>query len=88
MFDAFVHPFVDLFAFSIGFYIIWGVATGVRYSVDYIRARRASVLLSQIWKWCTIVVKSSALLSIWVSNNFKAKLPSHLCYSFYILFIH
>ncbi|OAY70678.1 putative E3 ubiquitin ligase SUD1 [Ananas comosus] len=56
----------DLFAFSIGFYIIWGVATGVRYSVDYIRARRASVLLSQIWKWCTIVVKSSALLSIWI----------------------
>ncbi|KAJ6803999.1 putative E3 ubiquitin ligase SUD1 [Iris pallida] len=56
----------DLFAFSIGCYIIWAVLAGARYSMDYIKARRASVLVSHVWKWCTIVLKSSALLSIWV----------------------
>lgn len=34
--------------------------------MEYIKTRRARVLLSQIWKWCCIVLKSSALLSIWV----------------------
>ncbi|KAG6530259.1 probable E3 ubiquitin ligase SUD1 [Zingiber officinale] len=56
----------DLFAFSIGCYIICTVAVGVRYSVDYIKTRRVHVLLLQIWKWCEIIVKSSALLSIWI----------------------
>ena len=46
--------------------MIWTAVAGVRYSVEQIRRRGASVLLSQIWKWCAIVVKSSALLSIWV----------------------
>lgn len=60
--------FLDLLAFSIGCYVIWSVAAGARYSYDYIKTKRVWVLLSQISKWCAIVLKSFALLSIWVSN--------------------
>lgn len=56
----------DLYAFLIGSYVIWTALAGVRYSIDHIRTRRATVLLKQVWKWCGIVVKSSALLSIWI----------------------
>ncbi|CAL9749009.1 unnamed protein product [Musa acuminata subsp. burmannicoides] len=56
----------DIFAFSIGCYIIWTIVAGTRYSIDYIRTHRVPVLLLQIWKWCAIVLKSSALLSIWI----------------------
>ncbi|CAJ2650197.1 unnamed protein product [Trifolium pratense] len=56
----------DLYAFIIGSYVIWTAVAGVRYSIEQVRKRRTSVLLNQIWKWCSIVVKSSALLSIWV----------------------
>lgn len=34
--------------------------------IEHIRTKRTAVLLGQIWKWCCIVFKSSALLSIWV----------------------
>ncbi|KAG8094920.1 hypothetical protein GUJ93_ZPchr0012g22062 [Zizania palustris] len=56
----------DLFSFSIGCYIIWSMAAGTRYAIDYIRSRRLGFLVQQICKWCSIVVKSSALLSIWI----------------------
>ncbi|XP_038694068.1 probable E3 ubiquitin ligase SUD1 isoform X2 [Tripterygium wilfordii] len=56
----------DLYAFVIGSYVIWTVLAGVRYSIEHIKAKRAAVLVGQIWKWCSIVVKSSALLSIWI----------------------
>ncbi|KAG6483011.1 probable E3 ubiquitin ligase SUD1 [Zingiber officinale] len=56
----------DLFAFSIGSYIICTTVAGTRYSVDYIKTRRLRVLLLQTWRWGTIIVKSSALLSIWI----------------------
>ncbi|KAK7319893.1 hypothetical protein RJT34_04621 [Clitoria ternatea] len=56
----------DLYAFIIGSYVIWTAVAGVRYSIEQVRKRRASVLLGQIWKWCGILVKSSALLSIWI----------------------
>lgn len=56
----------DLYAFIIGSYVIWTAVAGVRYSIEQIRKRRTSVLMNQIWKWCSIVVKSSALLSIWI----------------------
>ncbi|KAK3018566.1 hypothetical protein RJ639_004291 [Escallonia herrerae] len=56
----------DLYAFIIGSYVIWTAVAGARYSIEHIRKRRASVLLGQIWKWCGIVIKSSALLSIWI----------------------
>nr|CAD1831785.1 unnamed protein product [Ananas comosus var. bracteatus] len=56
----------DLLAFSIGCYVIWSVAAGARYSYDYIKTKRVWVLLSQISKWCAIVLKSFALLSIWI----------------------
>lgn len=46
--------------------MIWTAVAGVRYSIEQVRKRRTSVLLNQIWKWCNIVMKSSALLSIWV----------------------
>jgi len=58
--------FTDLYAFIIGSYVIWTAVAGVRYSIEQIRRRRASVLFGQVWKWCGILVKSSALLSIWV----------------------
>ncbi|KAF1875002.1 hypothetical protein Lal_00007618 [Lupinus albus] len=56
----------DLYAFIIGSYVIWTAVAGVRYSIEQIKKRRASVLFGQIWKWCAIVMKSSALLSIWI----------------------
>ncbi|KAL4581184.1 hypothetical protein LXL04_017394 [Taraxacum kok-saghyz] len=56
----------DLYAFIIGSYLIWTVLAGIRYSIDQIKTRRATVLLNQIWKWCSIVAKSSILLSIWI----------------------
>ena len=55
-----------MYAFVIGSYVIWTVIAGARYSIEYVKARRVTVLLGQIWKWFAIVVKSSALLSIWV----------------------
>ncbi|KAG0495508.1 hypothetical protein HPP92_000199 [Vanilla planifolia] len=56
----------DLFAFSIGCYFIWTIAAGTSYSAEYITTRRASLLMFQIWKWFTIILKSSFLLSIWI----------------------
>ncbi|XP_019243432.1 PREDICTED: probable E3 ubiquitin ligase SUD1 isoform X2 [Nicotiana attenuata] len=56
----------DLYAFVIGSYAIWTAIAGARYSIEQIRKRRATVLMGQIWKWCVIVLKSSALLSIWI----------------------
>lgn len=58
--------YIDMYAFVIGSYVIWTVIAGARYTIEYVRARRVTVLLSQIWKWFAIVVKSTALLSIWV----------------------
>lgn len=46
--------------------MIWTAVAGVRYSIEQVRKRRSSALFVQIWKWCGILVKSSALLSIWV----------------------
>ncbi|KAJ9705093.1 hypothetical protein PVL29_003241 [Vitis rotundifolia] len=59
---------LDLYSFIIGSYVIWTALAGVRYSIEHIKTRRAAVLLSQMWKWCGIVIKSSALLSIWVGK--------------------
>lgn len=56
----------DLYAFVIGSYAIWTAIAGVRYSIDHIKSRRAAQLMIQIWRWFGIVVKSSALLSIWI----------------------
>ncbi|KAG7977003.1 hypothetical protein I3843_05G008100 [Carya illinoinensis] len=56
----------DLYAFIIGSYMIWTAIAGARYCIEHIRTKRTIVLLSQIWKWCGIVFKSSALLSIWI----------------------
>lgn len=56
----------DLYAFIIGSYVIWTAVAGARYSIEHVRTKRAAVLFEQIWKWCGIVVKSSALLSIWI----------------------
>ncbi|KAH9623036.1 hypothetical protein KSS87_000254 [Heliosperma pusillum] len=56
----------DLYAFTIGSYLIWTAIAGVRYTIEQIKSRRAAVLFGQIWKWFSIVLKSSALLSIWV----------------------
>ncbi|KAK8364234.1 hypothetical protein V6Z12_A03G216200 [Gossypium hirsutum] len=56
----------DLYAFVIGSYFIWTAMAGSRYTIEHIRTKRAAVLLSQIWKWSAIVIKSSMLLSIWI----------------------
>ncbi|KAK6136886.1 hypothetical protein DH2020_029372 [Rehmannia glutinosa] len=56
----------DLYAFVIGSYVIWTGLAGARYCVDLIRTRRTRLLLNQIWKWCGIILKSFALLSIWI----------------------
>ncbi|XP_071930911.1 probable E3 ubiquitin ligase SUD1 isoform X2 [Coffea arabica] len=56
----------DLYAFVIGSYVIWTAVAGARYSIEQIRTNRATILFKQIWKWCGIVIKSTALLSIWI----------------------
>ncbi|XP_047307576.1 probable E3 ubiquitin ligase SUD1 [Impatiens glandulifera] len=56
----------DIYAFVIGSYAIWTVIAGVRYCVEHIRTRRVKVLIRQVQKWCSIVLKSFALLSIWI----------------------
>ncbi|XP_011000129.1 PREDICTED: probable E3 ubiquitin ligase SUD1 isoform X2 [Populus euphratica] len=56
----------DLYAFVIGSYVIWTALAGTRYSIEQIRTKRATVLFNQVWKWCGIVLKSLALLSIWI----------------------
>ncbi|CAI9769131.1 unnamed protein product [Fraxinus pennsylvanica] len=56
----------DSYAFVIGSYAIWTALAGARYFIDHIRTRRTTVLLGQVWKWCGIILKSSALLSIWI----------------------
>lgn len=56
----------DLYAFIIGSYVIWTAVAGARYSIEHVRTKRAAILFKQIRKWCGIVVKSSALLSIWI----------------------
>ncbi|KAI3805045.1 hypothetical protein L1987_27053 [Smallanthus sonchifolius] len=56
----------NLYVFIIGSYVIWTALAGVRYAVDQIKTRRATVLLVQIMKWCSIVAKSLVLLSIWI----------------------
>ncbi|XP_043709481.1 probable E3 ubiquitin ligase SUD1 [Telopea speciosissima] len=56
----------DLYAFIIGSYIIWTIVAGARYTIEHVKAHRAWVLLNHICKWCGIVVKSSALLSLWI----------------------
>ncbi|KAJ4716285.1 E3 ubiquitin-protein ligase MARCH6 [Melia azedarach] len=56
----------DLYAFIIGSYVIWTAVAGARYCIEHVRSKRATVLLNQIWKWCGIVIKSSALLAIWI----------------------
>ncbi|CAN1307457.1 Probable E3 ubiquitin ligase SUD1 [Linum perenne] len=56
----------DLYAFIIGSYAIWTAIAGARYCLEQARTNRASVLFNQIQKWCTIALKSSALLSIWI----------------------
>ena len=67
-FPSFFFP-LDLYSFIIGSYVIWTALAGVRYSIEHIKTRRATVLLGQIWKWCGIVIKSLALLSIWVRKH-------------------
>ncbi|KAH9695444.1 putative E3 ubiquitin ligase SUD1 [Citrus sinensis] len=57
---------LDLYAFIIGSYVIWTAVAGARYSIEHVRTKRAAILFKQIWKWCGIVVKSTALLSIWI----------------------
>ncbi|XP_074286274.1 putative E3 ubiquitin ligase SUD1 [Silene latifolia] len=56
----------DIYAFAIGSYLIWTAIAGMRYMLEQIKSRRAAVLFGQVWKWCSIVLKSSALLSIWI----------------------
>ncbi|CAL1410132.1 unnamed protein product [Linum trigynum] len=56
----------DLYAFVIGSYAIWTALAGVRYCLEHVRTKRAAVLFNQVRKWCGIILKSSALLSIWI----------------------
>ncbi|GMH02871.1 hypothetical protein Nepgr_004710 [Nepenthes gracilis] len=56
----------DFYAFIIGSYAIWTAIAGARYTFEHIKSRRVILLLRQIWKWCGIVLKSSALISIWI----------------------
>ncbi|GMH18142.1 hypothetical protein Nepgr_019983 [Nepenthes gracilis] len=56
----------DLYAFFIGSYAVWAAIAGAQYIIELVKTGRAAVLLSQLWKLGGIVIKSSALLSIWI----------------------
>ncbi|KAJ1703629.1 hypothetical protein LUZ63_003408 [Rhynchospora breviuscula] len=56
----------DLFSFRVGCFIIWGLVAATRYSMDYVKSRRVGLLISQVFRWCTIIIKSAVLLSIWL----------------------
>ncbi|CAK9869462.1 unnamed protein product [Sphagnum jensenii] len=56
----------DLYAFSIGCYILWATVVAVRYIVDYLRTHDLHLLLRQVLKWSSIIFKSVVLLSLWV----------------------
>ncbi|KAI3916003.1 hypothetical protein MKW98_004444 [Papaver atlanticum] len=56
----------DLYAFIIGSYVIWTLLAGARYCIEHVKTGRAKILLTQILKWGSIGLKSSALLSIWI----------------------
>lgn len=57
---------LDLYAFVIGSYVICTAVAGARYTNEYVKTRTTAQFLKHIWKWSGIVLKSSALLSIWV----------------------
>lgn len=80
IFVLFFFLSLDLYAFIIGSYVIWTAVAGVRYSIEHIRTKKVVVLLNQIWKWCGIVVKSSALLSIWVRITYFLLLVCYLIF--------
>ncbi|CAN7119990.1 unnamed protein product [Brassica rapa subsp. narinosa] len=65
----------DLYAFFIGTYVFWTTISGARYAVEHVKSERSSVLLSQIWKWCGIVIKSSVLLGIWLLVIVPIRVP-------------
>jgi E3 ubiquitin-protein ligase MARCH6 len=58
----------DLYAFSIGCYILWATVVAVRYIVDYLRTHDLHLLLRQVLKWSSIIFKSVVLLSLWVGD--------------------
>ncbi|CAF2132945.1 unnamed protein product [Brassica napus] len=65
----------DLYAFFIGTYVFWTTISGAMYAVEHVKSERSSVLLSQIWKWCGIVIKSSVLLGIWLLVIVPIRVP-------------
>ncbi|KAI3997852.1 hypothetical protein MKX01_036322 [Papaver californicum] len=56
----------DLYAFIIGSYVIWTLLAGARYCIEHVKTGRAKILFTQILKWGSIGLKSSALLSVWI----------------------
>ncbi|KAH7307266.1 hypothetical protein KP509_22G052000 [Ceratopteris richardii] len=56
----------DLYAFNIGFYVLWATIAAIGYTADYLKTHNAKVLAMQILKWTVIVTKSSMLLSFWI----------------------
>lgn len=59
---------VDIYAFNIGCHLLGASIAGIRYSFGYLRRRTVDVLVNQVLKWCAVLLKSFALLSIWVSS--------------------
>ncbi|KAG2245045.1 hypothetical protein Bca52824_093108 [Brassica carinata] len=56
----------DLYAFFTGTYVFWTTISSAKFAVEHVKSERTLLLLSQTWKWCGIVIKSSMLLGIWV----------------------
>lgn len=56
----------DLYAFSIGCYIIWAMAAGIWYAADYLKRHDVRIVVAQILKWSAIVTKCFMLLSFWI----------------------
>lgn len=66
IFDIVVSAFTDLYAFTIGCYVLGATAAAIQYVVDYLRTHDIRVFLRQVVKWSSIVAKSFVLLSLWV----------------------
>ncbi|XP_031479417.1 probable E3 ubiquitin ligase SUD1 [Nymphaea colorata] len=55
----------DIYAFNIGCHLLGASIAGIRYSLGYLRTQRMEFLV-QVLKWCSVLLKSAALLSIWI----------------------
>lgn len=56
----------DIYAFSIGCYVLWAILSAARYAVYYLQTHDLRVFIRHALKWSAIAAKSVVLLSLWL----------------------